>query len=179
MAKDWIGNFNKKQVAKPERKVKQNAMVGKPLDEVTRTLAKSNISIEKVETYDPVNGPKNLMKFTVAPTRLKANSRVVLFEENGKVKYYALAEKGPENVEELRTRIDEQETNIKEIKGLQSEVDKLRKQLKEVQDENLKAVGSRDKEIAELKTTVNQFSKFSADFESLKKDVVRLSKGRG
>jgi hypothetical protein len=179
MAKDWIGNFNKKQVVKPERKVKRDAVVGKPLDEVTKTLARSNISVERIETYNPETGPKNLMKFTVAPTRLKANSRIVLYEEKGKVKYYALAEKGPENVEELRNRIDEQETNLKEIKGLQSEVNKLRKQLKEVQDENLKAVDSRDKEIAELKTSVNQFTKFSADFESLKKDVVRLSKGRG
>ena len=179
MAKDWIGNFNKKQVVKPERKVKQDVVIGKPLDEVTKNLARSNISVERIESYNPDTGPKNLMKFTAAPTRLKANSRVVLYEENGKVKYYALAEKGPENVEELRTRLDKQETNIEEIKGLQSEVNKLRKQLKEVQDENLKAVGSRDKEIAELKTTVNQFSKFSADFESLKKDVIKLSKGRG
>ncbi|MEZ5082194.1 MAG: DUF6519 domain-containing protein [Bacteroidales bacterium] len=179
MAKDWIGNFNKKQVVKPERKVKRDAVVGKPLDEVTKTLAKSHINVERIESYNPETGPKNLMKFTVAPTRLKAHSRVVLYEEKGKVKYYALAEKGPENVKELRNRIDEQETNIKEIKGLQSEVNKLRKQLKEVQDENLKAVGSRDKEIAELKATVDQFSKFSTDFESLRKEVVKLSKGRG
>ena len=179
LAKDWIGNLNKKQAVKPERKVKQNAMVGKPLDEVTKTLERSNINIERVETYNPETGPKNLMKFTAAPVSLKANSRVILYEENGKVKYYALAAKGPENVEELRSRMDEQESSMKEIKGLQSEVSKLRKQLKEVQDENLKAVGSRDKEIAELRTTVNEFTKFTTDFESLRKEVGKLSKNRG
>ncbi|MCB0805530.1 MAG: hypothetical protein KDC05_06995, partial [Bacteroidales bacterium] len=107
---------------------------------------------------------------------LKENSRVVLYEENGKVKYYALAEKGPENVEELRTKINTQQSEIKEVKGLQDEVTKLRKQLETVQGEHQKAISSRDKEIEELKQSVTQFSKMSGDFESLRKQVNQLTR---
>lgn len=175
LAKDWMGNLSMKQVAKPEKKVKQSAMVGKSLDEVKRKLSRANITVEKVETYDPVKGPRNLRKFTVAPTRLKENSRVILYEQNGKVRYYALAEKEPMQVEELRNKVEAQETKLEEVKGLQEEVVNLKTQMTQVQGEHQKAIDARNKEITNLKNTVEQFKKNIVDIESLKKQVDQLT----
>jgi photosystem II stability/assembly factor-like uncharacterized protein len=178
LAGDWLGNLTKKQVTAPERTVKQAAMVGKPVDEVKTKLENANIEVTRTEAFDPLNGPKNLMKFTMSPTNLKENSRVVLYEENGKVKYYALEDKGPANVEELRTQINTQKAKIEEVTALQTEVSKLKTQLEAVQGAHQKALSSRDKQIEELQKSVTQISKITTDFESLKTQVTQLSKIR-
>lgn len=175
LAGDWLGNLTKKQVVAPERTVKQAAMVGKPVDEVKTKLENANIEVTRTELFDPLKGPKNLMKFTMAPTNLKENSRVVLYEENGKVKYYALEDKGPANVEELRTQINTQKAKIEEVTALQTEVSKLKTQLEAVQGAHLKALSSRDKQIEELQKSVTQISKISTDFDLLKTQVTQLS----
>jgi photosystem II stability/assembly factor-like uncharacterized protein len=175
LAGDWLGNLTKKQVVAPERTVKQAAMVGKPVDEVKTKLENANIEVTRTELFDPLNGPKNLMKFTMAPTNLKENSRVVLYEENGKVKYYALEDKGPANVEELRTQINTQKVKIEEVTALQTEVSKLKTQLEAVQGAHMKALSSRDKQIEELQKSVTQIGKISTDFDLLKTQVTQLS----
>jgi hypothetical protein len=156
--------------------VKQAAMVGKPVDEVKTKLENANIEVTRTELFDPLKGPKNLMKFTMAPTNLKENSRVVLYEENGKVKYYALEDKGPANVEELRTQINTQKVKIEEVTALQTEVNNLKTQLEAVQGAHLKALSSRDKQIEELQKSVTQISKISTDFDLLKTQVTQLFK---
>ncbi|NCA84364.1 MAG: hypothetical protein EOM83_02190 [Clostridia bacterium] len=178
LAGDWLGNLTKKQVTRPERTVKQTSVVGKPVDEVKSKLENANIEVTRVETFDPLNGPKNLMKFTVAPTSLKENERVILFEENGKVKYYALEDKEPANVEELRTQINTQKAKIEEVMVLQNEVSKLRTQLEAVQGAHQNEISSRDKQIEALQKSVTGFSKISTDFESLRSQVNQLSKTR-
>jgi photosystem II stability/assembly factor-like uncharacterized protein len=176
---DWFKNLTKKQVTVPERKVKQTSMVGKPVENVRLKLENAHIEIAAVERFDPLNGPQNLRKFTMAPTSLKENSRVVLFEENGIVKYYALAPKGPAEVEDLRTKVNTQQAKLEEVKGLQDEVVKLRKQLEDVKGEHKKALTSRDKEIANLKKSVSEFGTFTTDLQNLRKEFTKFSKTTG
>lgn len=149
LAGDWFSNISKKQVATPERKVRQDSIVDKPVDEVQTKFQRANIEVVSVEEYNPVGGIANLRKFTTAPTNLKENQRVILYQENGKVKYYAVADKGPVEVEDLRTKVNLQEGKIAEATKLQeqrlSEATKL-------QDEKLaEAQKTREAEIAELR----------------------------
>ena len=183
LAGDWLGNVSKTQVTAPERKVNQLSVVDKPVDEVQAKFQRANIEVVSVEAYDPVTGVSNLRKFTTAPTNLKENQRVILYQENGKVKYYAIAEKGPAAVEDLRTKVNEQDGKIAhveslqesksaEVKGLQDEVVKLRDQFSTVAVDELRTkVNTQEGKIAEVENL--QVAK-SAEVKGLQDEVVKL-----
>jgi hypothetical protein len=176
LTKEWFGNVTKKEAMVPEKRVRQSSVVGKPVDEARRKLTKANITVERVETYDPVNGPKNLRKFSGAPTRIKAHSKVVLYEKDGKVSYYAMADKVPQADEELRKSVASQEQKLNKMKGLQDEVVNLRSQLKSIESEHKKALDRRDKELAEMKGTVELFRKNIKEVELLKRKFDQINK---
>jgi len=80
-------------------------------------------------------------------------------------------------IEDLRTKVNTQETQIAEVKGLQDEVARLKKQLQTSQEEQKRTIAERDREIASLQASVKEFRKVSTDLTALRKQVNLLRRG--
>lgn len=172
LAGDWLSKVSKKQLVVPERKVPQDSVVDKPLDEVRTKFEKANIEVAGVEAYDPVKGFSNLRKFTTAPTNLKENQSVILYQEDGKVKYYALADASPADVEDLRTRVNAQDSRIAEAVKLQDE--KLSEAQKAREAEIAELRKQQEHEIAEVTKLQNE--KLAETLKQRETEIAELQK---
>jgi len=56
--------------------------------DATKLLEKRDVTVEKVEAYDPKDGSARLLDFARTPRHLDPGTRVVLYERDGRVMYY-------------------------------------------------------------------------------------------
>lgn len=177
MAREWFSE----RLRRPEMlfipQVKQSEVVGQPLSEAQSRLEKVNVAVEKVEPYTPGKGAENLRAFVRSPLNLKPGTRVILYEQQGVVKYYSTVEEPPEVVKELQKTVQEQKASLDEVSLLKKELTKLNKSLSSVQKSYQKALKDRDSEIAGLKETVAALQSGLGEVDKLKKEFSQFKKG--
>lgn len=121
---------------------------------VREVLARRKVEVVEVRPYDPRLNAGFLKDIVSLPTKLKEGQRVQLYEENGKVKYYALAEEAkgtPPGTE-------------KELKQQSLEIAKMKEELSRTQ----KVMTEKDKKIADLEKELESMRK---DQESIKQVI--------
>lgn len=72
--------------------IRKSLLLGSQVDDARKHLQENGVIVDKVETYDRSQGAKNLVAFGKTPVRLTRGSKVTLYEQDGKVLFYALSE---------------------------------------------------------------------------------------
>lgn len=75
--------------------LKQSDVVNRDTQTAQAALAAQNVTVERVEPYNPTLNRDSARQFTALPTRLAPGDRVVLYEEDGTVRYYSLVKTEP------------------------------------------------------------------------------------
>jgi len=159
--------------------VNRSDVVGLRVEEARQQLEANNITVERVEKYEPSKGVRNLGRFVSAPATLRAGSRVTLIEKDGVVR---LLDETPGFAGELRSEIEDNRRLITENMGtggqnveLQKEVVSLRTALQQMQKSHEEALAVRDKEIDDLKVRTKDFQANVEAVRDLQVKMERLS----
>ena len=97
------GLFAKRAEAAPT--VRGSDVAGQPTTDARDRLERERIVVERVERYDPAKATANLRRVARTAGGIGAGERVVLYEEDGVVRYVAPAEPDAAEVRELRTEV--------------------------------------------------------------------------
>jgi len=124
--------------------IDQNDVVGQRAEVVNQRLTAANIVVDSVQPYDPTAAAANVTTFLGAPTSLQSGSHVVLYEQNGVVRYYALTPTPTPAVQTLTTQIQTQQTTLSSLQQSQQAI-----------ADQLKTVTNYEQEIAALKTSLS------------------------
>ncbi|MFP5261565.1 MAG: DUF6519 domain-containing protein [Blastocatellia bacterium] len=114
---DTATNIVRRTVAPQSKGIAFNEVAGESADEARRKLEAANVRVEKVETFDPNLGLRNIAQFTAVPTRLEDGMRVKLVMKDDKVLYYARADEPPAQVEELRAEVEATRSVVAEARA--------------------------------------------------------------
>lgn len=154
---DW--NPMKVDVAREEE------IVGKDTLTVRERLQSNHIEVVDVQPYDPQLNAESIKNLMRLPAGLQEGQRVRLFEEDGKVRYYAVVK----DVVPSSNSGEETGAQMAEIKKITEDLKQTKKLLSE-----------KDREIAKLREELTSFSKEQDDvkriltsekFTKLMKDV--------
>jgi len=149
--------------------IDQNDVVGQQTEVVNQRLTAANIVVDSVQPYDPTAAAANITTFLGAPTSLPSGSHVVLYEQNGVVRYYALTPAPAPAVQNLTTQMQAQQTALSSLQqsqqviadqlgtitNYQQEIAALKTSLSAMQE----AQTARDQDLAELKSQVQSLVK--------------------
>ncbi len=145
--------------------VRHSDVVGQDTQLAQTKLAAMNIQVDHVEPYDPKPGRAGGRMLTTVPPTLSPGDRLVLYEENGRVKYYAKVRDAPaasieqEDVARLSEEVAAVRTEVGEVATLRSEVSELRTASDQQRTETtgrIDEVRTRVDELAELRAAVAQ-----------------------
>jgi len=138
--------------------------------------------VDRIERYNPARGTWNVVQLSKAPARLEEGQRVTLFEQDGVVRYYALAEEVAAPVKDLRAEVEanrmvlaENKAAVDEALRLREEVNTLKEKIVRAETTHQEALTTRDKEIAELKAKARDFEAGLKTVGELKEQVAKLS----
>jgi len=168
-ATDSIGSavFNPRPAAAVE--INQSEVVGQQAAVVSQRLAASKIVVDSVQPYDPTAATTNISAFIGAPTSLPPGSHVVLYEQNGVVRYYTLAPKPSPALQNLSTQVQSQQATLSSLQQSQQLVANQQK-----------TIAAHEQEIASLKTSLSQMQQAQAtrdqELTTLKNQVQTLLK---
>jgi len=129
----------------PAVQINQGDVVGQQTQAVTQRLSAFNITVDAVQPYDPSAAATNLTAFLGAPTTLASGSHVVLYEQNGVVRYYALTPKPSAAMQSLTTQVQAQQTALS---GLEASQQLIANQQQ--------TIATHQQEIAALKTALSE-----------------------
>lgn len=110
--------------------IKKQALMGAEVSDAERELKIHRIDVDKVVDYDPDLAGDNLKRYTSTPQRIEPGSKVTLFQKDGKVLFYSVAQPlntidqaGPAELEVLEAKKTE----------MKSEVDRLARRIGELE----------------------------------------------
>ena len=135
----------------PAVQINQGEVLGQQTQAVTQRLSAFNISVDAVQPYNPASAGTNLTAFLGAPTTLASGSHVVLYEQNGVVRYYTLTPKPTQDVQKLMTQVQAQQTTLVSLEGSQQLI-----------ADQQKIIATHEQEIAALKTTLSEMQQVQA-----------------
>lgn len=96
--------------------VKPNDLEDTTSADATKKLEDANITVDKVEEYDPKKARNNLIRYAAAPPSLEPGMRVNLVTKDDKVLFYTLAGESSTPVAELRVEIEATRANVAQNK---------------------------------------------------------------
>jgi hypothetical protein len=138
--------------------VQHSEIVQNSSGDATKKLEAANVTVDKVEPYDPAKAGHNLIRFAGAPPQLRSGMRVNLVTENDKVLFYTLADE-PSTPTELREQIDATRATVDENRKALDQalpaLDNLRNELannKAAAAENQTALQKLSPQLDELRT---------------------------
>jgi Family of unknown function (DUF6519) len=159
--------FNPKPAAAAQ--INQSEVVGQQVQVVSQRLATAKIVVDSVQPYDPTAAATNVAAFLGAPTSLPAGSHVVLYEQNGVVRYYTLAPKLSPAVQNLTTQVQTQQATLTSLQ-----------QSQQVIAAQQQTIAAHELEITSLKTSLSAVEQAQAardlEFTTLKNQVQTLLK---
>ncbi len=137
--------------------VRKSDVVGQDTETAQARLAQRQIEVAAVEPFSPTLSRDSARLLTAMPARLQPGEKVVLYEQDGQVKYYARVTARPV------ATIDQHEVQriggeLENVKGRVAQVDTLRTEV-----ESLKA------------TTEQERGTTAADLESVRTDLSDLA----
>lgn len=182
MTTDWFTATVGKEEVAPLRLIEQGDIVGQPVERAREKFKQANVSVDRIERYDPTRGAWNIVQLSKSPVRLEEGQRVTLFEQDGVVRYYALAEEVAAPVKDLRAEVEanrkvlaENKAAVDEALRLREEVNTLKENIARAETTHQEALTTRDKEIAELKAKAKDFEAGLKTVGELKEQVAKLS----
>lgn len=175
--------------------IRKSLILGGEVNTTRKDLEAGGVTVEKVETYDPALGTRNLIELGKAPVRVAPGTKITLYEKDGKVMYYRLAEpvevtgvsdtvkKEIETLEKRKTalgdmsdvnaelaRADAKRTEIMNLAALRQELGTLSQEKSTMQQE----LAAAREEIAALKAERTVV----ADLGTLKTELDQLTAAR-
>ncbi|CAN5630193.1 hypothetical protein BH23GEM10_BH23GEM10_00060 [soil metagenome] len=160
--------------------VRRSDVVNQDIQTAQARLAERQVAVESVEKYDPQLDRGTVKLLTALPARLDPGERVVLYEENGVVKYYArVSDKSAATidqveVERLSGELASVRTNVSQLESLRTEVQTLQSsaaQEREMASADLASVRGELAEIASLKQSL---SSMQADLAQRNQTIATL-----
>ncbi|MFC7335828.1 DUF6519 domain-containing protein [Haloferula chungangensis] len=139
-------------------------------------LANHGIEVAEVKQYDP-QSTEALKKFRQTPTRIPKGAKVDIYEKDGRVIYYALAEtpKTSGSIEgvpvELKEEIDSLERRKSELADMQS----LRAEMESMKADFTKLRTDRQAEEQKLIELQTKKSKAAEEFTKLDQEMARIA----
>jgi hypothetical protein len=154
----------------------RSQVLAAPVDEARERLRSQGVRVESVKTYDRMQDAGKFAAYRQAPVHLPPGARVTLYEQDGKVLFYTLAEEkvAVEGVSpEVRTEIDDLERRKAALDDL-SEInaDYARAEARKAELANLAA--SRE----ELAALEQQKARVQQDVGALKAELAGLQAQR-
>jgi molybdopterin converting factor small subunit len=141
----------------------QNDVVNQEVEVARRNLAAKNVAVTEVLPYQPGLNSESIKSIDVIPRNLKAGQEVRLFEENGRVRYYAI----------LKPRTTTADVDDK-IESQSAEMNKLKEELKATRE----TIAAKDEKINSLEKQIENMDKDQKEINTvLKSDAfARLMK---
>jgi hypothetical protein len=131
--------------------VNQGDVVGQQAQVASQRLAAAKIVVDSVQPYDATAAATNVTASLGAPTSLPPGSHVVLYEQNGVVRYYTLTPQPTPAVQDLTTQVQAQQVTLSSLE-----------QSHQLVAEQQKAIAAHEQEIASLKTSLSQLQQAHA-----------------
>jgi flagellar motility protein MotE (MotC chaperone) len=123
--------------------------VGQDVAAAKTHLESQHIEVNEVKKYEPKLNKSSLSDMNRRPVNLKAGQKVDIYEENGKVRYYALAKETRDTAEPARDQADE--------------VIKLREELKKTKRD----AADKDEKINKLQVEMETLRKEQSEIKAL------------
>jgi hypothetical protein len=168
------------QPAEAAVEINQNDVVGQQTEVVNQRLAAAKIVVDSVQPYDPAAAAKNLTTFLGAPTSLPSGSHVVLYEQNGVVRFYALTPQPTPAVQNLTTQLQAQQATLSDLETSRQTASSSLQQNQQLIDSQQQIIAAHEQEIAALKTSLSEMQQAQAardqDLAALKSQVQSLVK---
>ncbi len=162
--------------------IDQTEIVNQQSTAVTQRFAAANITVDAVEPYDPTAVASNITAALGAPTSIPAGSHVVLYEQNGVVKYYALSPKLTVAEQSLTTDVNSQQATLATLGQAQQTTLSSLTQAQQLIAGQQTTIKAHEQEIAGLHTTLTSLQKAQAtrdqEFTLLQAEVQRLANRR-
>jgi hypothetical protein len=159
--------------------VDQTEIVNQQSAAVTQRFAAANITVDAVEPYDPSAAGSNITAILGAPTSVPAGSHVVLYEQNGVVKYYTLTPKLTVADQNLTTQVQAQQTTLTSLDKAQQTALTSLAQAQQLIATQQATITSHEQEIASLQSSITalQAAQTTRDqeFATLQVTVQRLA----
>jgi Family of unknown function (DUF6519) len=159
--------------------VDQTEIVNQQSAAVTQRFAAANITVDAVEPYDPSAAGSNITAILGAPTSVPAGSHVVLYEQNGVVKYYTLTPKLTVAEQNLTTQVQAAQTTLTSLNKAQQTTLSSLAQAQQLIASQQATITSHEQEIASLQASITamQAAQTTRDqeFATLQATVQRLA----
>ncbi|HEY0408508.1 MAG TPA: DUF6519 domain-containing protein [Pyrinomonadaceae bacterium] len=152
---------------KKTRLVSRGSIIGLSTDEARQKLEAANISVVRVEEFDPSEAARNLARFAFPVNNVQEGSHVTLVEKAGVVHHLEVSPGDSQD----RGIVGEQ----KEASAVQAELGKLREALSEMQQSHAAELASRDEEISELRESTKESRINLEEFQELREQVRQLT----
>jgi hypothetical protein len=166
--------------AAPEKKtgqVTRSAIIGLTTDEAREKLEKSNITVDRVEQYEPSDAARNLARFAFPSNNVQQGSRVTLLEKDGVVHQLEVSSADTHELwaemAHNRDFINENKEALAQASALQAELGSLRDELSKIQESHAAELAARDQELSELRASAKESSINVEEFQELR-DQVRM-----
>lgn len=138
----------------------RSQVLGTPVDDAQQRLERQGVQVESVKTYDRMQDAGKLAAYRQAPVHLPPDARVTLYEQDGKVVFYTLAEEkgmaagvSPEvraeidSLERRKGQVQQEVGALKaELAGLQAQRSELSSAVAGMRSE-METLASRQKEM--------------------------------
>ena len=154
---------------------RENTIVGQPLQQASSALAQQQVEVAEVRTVD-ASSRGVLRSLTDVPLTLKANDRVVLYQEDGVVKYYTrvpqtkVASIDQQAVATLDADVQQLKRQALDQQALQGELGRLR-EADAAQDQRIadshQALRERGATVDELQRELQQLRQNNAEKDAL------------
>jgi hypothetical protein len=164
---DWLMEQTKKKITVPEKVVSHESVVGRPANEVEKSLSNANIIVERTEQYNPRNASKYAKTFAGAPPRIKEGQRVILYEKDGMIQYYSLVDEKSQEITDLSQKVQSHDDKMKEFSGFRDDIDKLTLKVSDSQEEIRKA------KIMDVSSFQDDLNSLSNKFESSREELLK------
>lgn len=154
---------------------KESTIVEQPVPQVQATLASQQVQVAEVRTAD-AKASGRLSLLVKAPLELKAGDRVVLYQEDGVVRYYARAEEpAPASIDQqavaaLDQQVQALQTQAVGVEGLRAEVAELRSADQanaERLEASRQALAARETELLALRRELDALRQVSVEKDQL------------
>ena len=161
--------------------VSKQAFLDANLSDAQRELAQNQITVSRVETYDPRKADLYRQTYNQTPTRLPPGSEVVVYQRDGRVAFYAVEQKAgvaiDPTVESKIAELEQRKVAIADVSGTEAQLGELQ-QTKEFMESQVQMLESQVQKLQEERTTEeDRVAALSSQQASLKSELAELDSG--
>jgi len=152
---DWAGTAFTEPVTRRRAVVTPGDVTGQPLERATKVLQEARVEVAGIEQYKPNALGTNLVRLPQAGLHLAPGTRVTLYEENGIVRYYAIAKARQPALEEIEAKVAAQATTLAGVATLKNSLVEMQNTLAQ-KDQELSALRTQLADVQARQSRVEQ-----------------------